>query len=61
MTYGQDFPETWLGDSLIIGASFGVPIKKGAVETISAVTAPSKGKDVRLKKMKLLMLMKVWR
>ena len=52
MTYGQDFPETWLGDSLIIGASSGVPIKKGEVETISAATASSKGKDVRLKKMK---------
>ena len=52
MAYGQDFPETWLGDSLIIGASSGVPIKKGAMETISAATAPSKGKDVRLKKMK---------
>ena len=52
MTYGQDFPETWLGYSLIVGASSGVPIKKGAVETIGAATAPSKGKDVRLKKMK---------
>ena len=52
MTYGQDFPETWLGYSLIIGASSGVPIKKGAMETISAATAPSKGKDVRPKKMK---------
>ena len=31
VAYGQDFPETWLGDSLIIGASSGVPIKKGAV------------------------------
>ena len=29
-----------------------MPIKKGAVETISAATAPSKDKDVRLKKMK---------
>ena len=52
MAYGQDFPETWLGDSFIIGASSGVPIKKGATETISAATAPSKGKDVRPKKMK---------
>ncbi|XP_030964511.1 ribosomal L1 domain-containing protein CG13096-like [Quercus lobata] len=32
-----------MGDSLIIGASFRVPIKKGAMETISAATAPSKG------------------
>ena len=52
MVYGQDFPETWLGDSLIIGASSGVPIKRGATETISAATAPSKGKDVKSKKMK---------
>ena len=29
-----------------------MPIKKGAVETIGAATAPSKGKDVRPKKMK---------
>ena len=50
MAYGQDFPKTWLGDSLIIGASSGVPIKKGATETISAATA--KGKDVKSKKMK---------
>ena len=47
MTYGQDFPETWLGYSFIIGASSGVPIKKGAMEMISVATAPSKGKDVR--------------
>ena len=52
VTYGQNFPETWLGYSLIIGASSRVPIKKGTVETISAATAPSKGKDVRPKKMK---------
>lgn len=50
MSYGQDFPEAWLGDSLIIGTSSGVPIKKGATKTISAATA--KGKDVKLKKMK---------
>ena len=29
-----------------------MPIKKGAVETIGAATAPSKGKDVRPEKMK---------
>ena len=49
MTYAQDFPETWLGCS-VIGTSSGVPIKKGVVETIGAATAPSKGKDVRLGK-----------
>ena len=52
VVYGQDFPETWLGDSFIIGASSGVPIKRGATETISAATAPSKGKDVKSKRMK---------
>ena len=41
-----------MGCGLIIGTSSGVPIKKGAVETIGAATAPSKGKDVRPKKMK---------
>ena len=52
VTYAQDFPETWLGYSLVIGTSSGVPIKKGAVETIGAAIAPSKSKDVRPKKMK---------
>ena len=54
MTYAQDFPETWLGYSLVIGTSSGVPIKKGAVETIGAVIALSKGKDVMPKKMKVV-------
>ena len=52
MTYAQDFPETWLGYSLVIGTSPRVPIKKGAVETIGAATALSKGKDVMPEKMK---------
>ena len=52
MTYAQDFPETWLGCSLIVGTSSGVLIKKGAMETIGAATASSKGKDVKLGKMK---------
>ena len=52
MTYAQDFLETWLGYSLVIGTSSGVPIKKGAVETIGAATAPSKSKDVKPEKMK---------
>ena len=38
MTYAQDFPEVWLGCDLIVSASAGVPIKKGAVEVISAGT-----------------------
>ena len=50
MTYAQDFLETWLGCSLIIGTSSGVPIKKGAVETIGAATASGKGKDVNQEK-----------
>ena len=52
VTYAQDFPETWLGCSLIIGTSSRVPIKKGAVETIGAATASGKGKDVKPGKMK---------
>ena len=52
MTYAQDFPETWLGCSLIIGTSSEVPIKKGAMETIGAATASGKGKDVKPEKMK---------
>ena len=52
MTYAQDFPETWLSCSFIIGTSSGVPIKKGAVETIGAATASGKGKDVKPRKMK---------
>ena len=52
MTYAQDFPGTWLGCSLIIGTSSGVPIKKGAVEIIGAATASGKGKDVRPEKTK---------
>ena len=52
VTYAQDFPETWLGCSFVIGTSSGVPIKKGVVETIGAATASSKGKDVKPEKMK---------
>ena len=52
VTYAQDFPETWLGYSLVIGTSSGVPIKKGAVEKIGAATALGKGKDVKPEKMK---------
>lgn len=29
VTYAQDFPENWLGCDLVVGASAGVPIKKG--------------------------------
>ena len=52
VTFAQDFPGTWLGCSLIIGTSSGVPIKKGAVETIGAVATSGKGKDVKPEKTK---------
>ena len=31
MCYAQDFPKTWSGCDLIVDASSGVPIKRGAV------------------------------
>ena len=31
MCYTQDFPKTWSGCDLIVDASSGVPIKRGAV------------------------------
>ena len=49
VTYAQDFLETWSGCDLIIGTSFGVPIKKGAIEAIGAATPASKGKEKRIK------------
>ena len=47
--HAQDFPKTWLGCDLIIGASSGVPIKRGAVEAIGATTPIGKGKDKKIK------------
>ena len=41
-----------MGYDLIIGTSSEVPIKKGAMETIGAATSTSKGKEIRLEKMK---------
>ena len=52
VTYAQDFPATWSGCGLIIGTSSGVPIKKGAIETIGAATPASKGKEIRPKILK---------
>ena len=49
MTYARDFPETWSRCGLIISTSSGVPIKRGAVETIGATTLVGKGKEKRLK------------
>ena len=53
VTYTQDFPEVWLGCDLIVGASAGVPIKKGAVEVISAGTLVGMRKERVIKQEKL--------
>ena len=53
MTYAQDFPETWTGCDLIVGTSSGVPIKRGAVETIGAAIPIGKGKEKRIKQERL--------
>ena len=54
VTYAQDFPTTWSSCGLIIGTSSGVPIKRGAMETIGATTPAGKGKEkgIRPKKLK---------
>ena len=49
MTYAQDFPEVWSRCDLIVGASAGVPIKKGAVEVISASTPIGISKERAIK------------
>ena len=53
MTYAQDFLETWLGCDLIVSTSAGVPIKKGAVEAISAGTSVGISKERAIKQEKL--------
>ena len=53
VTYAQDFPATWSGCGLIMGTSSGVPIKKGAIETIGAATPTSKGKEKGIRPEKL--------
>ena len=53
MTYAQDFPETWSRCDLIIGASSGVPIKRGAVEAIGAAIPIGKGKEKKVKQKRL--------
>ena len=53
VTYAQDFPEVWSGCNLIVGASAGVPIKKGAVEVISAGTLVGMSKERAIKQEKL--------
>ena len=49
VTYAQDFLETWSGCDLIVGASTGVPIKKGAVEAICAGTSVDMSKERAIK------------
>ena len=53
VTYAQDFPEVWSGCDLIVGASVGVSIKKGAVEVISAGTLVGMSKERAIKQEKL--------
>ena len=43
-----------MGCGLIIGTSSGVPIKKGAMETIGAATPMGKDKEIRPEKMKTI-------
>ena len=51
--YAQDFPKTWSGCDLIVGTSFGVPIKRGAIGAIGATTPVGKGKEKRIKQEKV--------
>ena len=53
VTYAQDFLEVWSGCDLIVGASAGVPIKKGAVEVISFGTPVGISKEKVIKQEKL--------
>ena len=49
MCYAQDFLKTWSGCDLIVGTSFGVPIKRGIVKAIGADTPIAKGKEKKIK------------
>ena len=53
LCYAQYFPKTWSGCDLIIGASSSVPIKRGAVEAIGAVTPIGKDKEKKIKQGKV--------
>ena len=53
MHYAHDYSETWLGCDLIVGASFGMPIKREAVEVIDAATSIGKGKEKKIKQEKV--------
>ena len=47
--YANDFPDAWSGCDLIVGASSGVPIKRGAVEAIGVATLVGKVKEKKIK------------
>ena len=49
MCYMNNFLNAWLGCDLIVGASFGVPIKRGVVEAIGIVTPVGNGKEKKIK------------
>ena len=47
--YANDFPDAWSGCDLIVGASSGVPIKRGVVKAIGVATPVGKGKEKKIK------------
>ena len=47
--YVNDFPDAWSGCDLIVGASSGVPIKRGVVKAIGVATPVGKGKEKKIK------------
>ena len=47
--YVNDFPEAWSGCDLIVGDSFGVPIKRGVMEAIGVATPIGKGQEKTIK------------
>ena len=49
MCYAQDFLETWSGCDLIVGTSFGMPIKREAVEAIGVAIPIGKGTEKKIK------------
>ena len=52
MCYAQDFLETWSGCDLIVGTSFGMPIKREAVEAIGVAIPIGKGTEKKIKQEK---------
>ena len=47
--YANDFPDAWSGCDLIVGASSGVPTKRGMVEAIGVATPVGKVKEKKIK------------